>query len=290
MSSNAKWILGASCALGWVVACGSSDGSKRKAAHQAGGSAGKAGSSASGTAGRAPTSGRGGTAGGDAGRGGKSGKAGGGSGGTGGKGGSSGKGGSGNSAGGAAGDSAGEGGNGAAGAGGEGGANGTPPQVVSAFGCFAVSGDGWETLENGEPAVILAGEAARCGGVPISDNAFALSSEQTPTTIRFARHFVLDSDLVESTGEFALSFAADDQATFVLNGETVASCVPDPGNPPECSATCQNFVIPRERFLGDGQVNTLEIELVNLVSVPAGNGTFGWTSMLYSLCVESEDS
>jgi hypothetical protein len=74
--------------------------------------------------------------------------------------------------------------------------------------------------------------------------------------------------------------------TETSNGEAVATCVPPPGNIGQCSMTCQESVIPREKFLCNGQVNTLEIELVNLLSVDAGNGTFGWTSILYSVCVE----
>lgn len=190
---------------------------------------------------------------------------------------------------GAAGDGAGEGGTGGAGAGGEGGADGSPPQVVTSFGCFAVSADGWETLGSGDPAVLIPGTPDRCGGRPICDNALGLSSETTPTSMRFVRRFVLDDDLIVATGEFVLSFVADDQARFFLNGQEVASCVPVSGNIAQCSADCLISSIPRSSFLGNGQVNTLEVELVNLLSAPTGNGTFGWTSLTYSICVEPEE-
>jgi hypothetical protein len=157
--------------------------------------------------------------------------------------------------------------------------------VVSAFGCFALSGDGFETMPGGVPAVRVEGDGTeRCGGHSISDNVAGLAPELTPTSIHFTRQFVVDDEIL-TNGAFALSFAADDQASFVLNGEAIASCVPPDSNIGQCSATCQDFTIPLEKLRGDGQVNTLEIELVNLVSVPAGGDDFGWTSLLYSMCV-----
>jgi hypothetical protein len=169
---------------------------------------------------------------------------------------------------------------------GQGGATEEPGvQRVSSYGCFAVSGDGWDMLPGGVPAVMIAdAEGTRCGGRPIADNAAGLAAELTPTRLRFTRQFVVDDALLVG-GSFGLSFAADDQATFVLNGEEIASCLPPESDIGKCSAACTTLAIPTEKLRGGGQINTLQIELVNLLSVPAGGGDFGWTSQLYSMCV-----
>jgi hypothetical protein len=170
-------------------------------------------------------------------------------------------------------------GGGRKGAGSDGGA---PIQQVTAFGCFAASGDGWERLENGQPASIIA-TPALCGGQLISDNVNAFSPEVPPTTITFTRDFVV-SDTILQNGIFSLSYRADDAAAVTVNGQSVASCTPPSGNIGACSETCQSATIARSVLVGGGQVNHLKIVLTNLLSVDAGAGNFGWTSLAYAIC------
>ena len=57
----------------------------------------------------------------------------------------------------------------------------------------------------------------------------------------------------------------------------------------QCSQTaCRSVAIARSALLGAGQVNTLEFEVTNLLSIDAGNGNFGYTGGWYSFCGVAE--
>jgi hypothetical protein len=161
-------------------------------------------------------------------------------------------------------------------------------QSVTAFGCFAQSGDGYDFLSNGQSAPIVpAGTVpwtAPCGLQWISNNSQGLAPNPPPSVINFTRSFYLAPNLV-SNGVFTLSFKADDEAQFYLNGSTVASasCVPPSTDDGFCQQSCQIFTLPASSFI-PGQTNTLEITLTNLFNVPVG-ANYGWTGISYSLCV-----
>jgi hypothetical protein len=161
------------------------------------------------------------------------------------------------------------------------------PPIFDTFGCFAVSGDGWDFLGSGEPASIVATETRCGGGRSISDNVDALAQQVTPTSIDLRRSFVID-DAILASGNVTLSFAADDAATFTLNGQAVAGCIPPDADTAQCSQTCQVASIPAEALRGGGEVNLLEIQLTNLLSVDAGGGNWGWTHVLYSMCITAK--
>jgi len=180
----------------------------------------------------------------------------------------------------------------AAGTSGDGGSggSGTAVPVVSAFGCFGKSGDGMDLLADDSPAVVLNGVApygAPCDSQWISDNANAYAPETPPTSIVLRRSFIVDPALL-ANGSFSVSFKADDAVKFVFNGQALAECMPpDLGaNIGACQQSCRSTTIPTSLLLGEGQVNTLEIELLNLQSVPAADGNFGYTAVSYSMCVE----
>ena len=98
------------------------------------------------------------------------------------------------------------------------------------------------------------------------------------------RAFVLDAAIVD--GSFTISSKADDAVEYVLNGHPIAGCTPPEGSPGACQQSCQVTLFPAEFLLRDGQVNTLEVHLLNLQSVPAGNGNFGYTAASYAVCVK----
>jgi hypothetical protein len=151
-----------------------------------------------------------------------------------------------------------------------------------------VTGDSWDFLSSGQASSIVLPVATYCGGKLLSDNVNAFSSLNTPTTITFTRDFVV-SDTILQGGTFSLSFRADDAAAFTLNGHDIGSCNPPGSNMGACQ-TCQQSVVSNAFLLGGGQTNHLQIVLTNLLSVDAGNGNTGWTSLAYSMCATQASS
>jgi len=164
--------------------------------------------------------------------------------------------------------------------------------LVSQYGVFAQSGDGGDLPPNGKAAPIIpAGtipwlSPQPCGLQWIADNPKGYAPDPPPSVIHFTRSFRLSPDLVHK-GTFTLSFKADDQVEFFLNGESVAvaSCTPPPGDDGECQKYCHTAVIAGSKFLPEPQVNTLKIDLINLHNVRVGRH-YGWTSLSYSLGVK----
>ena len=105
---------------------------------------------------------------------------------------------------------------------------------------------------------------------------------QVPTTLRFRRSFVLAEAVVD--GIVSISFKADDAVSFVLNGQNIGECTPTEGDPGLCQQQCTKVPLSAGVLL-DQQTNVLDIELINLQSADAGNGSFGWTAVSYALCV-----
>jgi hypothetical protein len=152
---------------------------------------------------------------------------------------------------------------------------------VVALGCFATSGDGWNFID-GMAANVLTGSSA-CGVQEASNDPDGFAPQQTPTSFSLTRKFVVDDDLLTAS-KLTLSFASDDAASFVLNGHAVGACTPPEGDIGFCSQSCQTLEFPAEYLRGGGAVNELDIEVVNLLSVDAGNGHFGWTGISFSIC------
>jgi hypothetical protein len=165
--------------------------------------------------------------------------------------------------------------------------------AVDRFGFLAQSGDGGDFLPDGTAAsVIPAGSIpwsspAPCGLQWIADNPKGLSPNPPPSVVHFTRKFRVTSRIL-SAGVFVLTFKADDQVTFYLNGQAlpVASCTPPAGNDGECQQHCHMVVIPSALFRPDPEDNELKIDLTNLFNVPVGKD-FGWTSLTYSLRVQA---
>lgn len=177
-------------------------------------------------------------------------------------------------------DSAGASGDNSAGSGGA-------PQMVTSYGCFGRSGDGFDVLDDGSPAVLLNSSApytAPCGLAWLSDNANAYAPETPPTTIVMQRRFVVTRAILQN-GAFTISYKVDDGVSFILNGHAIASCMPTSDNAGFCQQACGSTQVPTSTLLGDGQVNTLEIQLLNLQSIPAGGTNFGYTAASYPMCV-----
>lgn len=179
------------------------------------------------------------------------------------------------------------------GAGGSGGAEnggaGSDPEVpptVSALGCFATSGDSWDFLELGKPAYVMS-QTVTCGGNEVSNDPNGFAPQATPTSFTVTRKFIIDDALL-SASKLTLSFASDDAASFILNGHEIGACTPPQNNIGACSQTCQVLEFPAEYLLGGGQVNELYLEVINLLSVDAGNGNFGWTGITYSICATAQ--
>jgi hypothetical protein len=164
---------------------------------------------------------------------------------------------------------------------------GGAPQMVTAYGCFGRSGDGLDVLDDGSPAVLLNGNApytAPCGMAWVSDNANAFAPQTPPTTIVMRRRFIVAPSILQS-GTFTISYKVDDGVSFILNGHAIASCMPTSDNAGFCQQACGSTQVPTDTLLGDGQVNTLEIHLINLQSIPAGDTNFGYTAASYQMCV-----
>jgi sugar lactone lactonase YvrE len=166
--------------------------------------------------------------------------------------------------------------------------------VVTHYGCFAQTGDGWDFIQNGQTvqvaSIVPAGTvpwSAPCGLQWISNNPGGLAPNPPPSNIFFNRSFTLDPSLI-AHGVFTLRFKADDAVEFRLNGQSVAiaSCNPPPGNDGECQQYCHEVAIPASALLGYPQVNTLQVKLTNLFNVAVGNGNTGWTGLSYALCVD----
>lgn len=261
---------------GIAAACGSGD--DRQVARDAGGGAGEANSGApssggsasssageTGTAARAPVGGAGGTAGDGALAGSES-------------------------AGGSPAD-AGAAGNGFQDAGG---AGGSPPDFgeptsVDEFGCFIRSGDGGDLLSDGSIAVNVTNPVytAACDSAWVSRDANAFAPQATPTTLIMRRAFVIDEAL--GAGAFSITYKADDAIDFVLNGELIIGCAPPLDNAGFCQQVCNTSDIPAGALKPAGEVNLLEARLVNLQSVAAGDGNYGYTALNYSVCVRSDE-
>ena len=165
--------------------------------------------------------------------------------------------------------------------------------AVDRFGYLAQSGDGGDLLPDGTPASVRPAGAlpwsspAPCGLEWIADNPKGLSPDPPPSTLHFTRKFRVTARIL-SAGNFVLTFKADDQVSFYLNGQPVpvASCMPPAGNDGECQQYCHLVVIPSALFHPDPQENELKIDLTNLHNVRVGKD-FGWTSLSYSLRVQA---
>ncbi len=173
----------------------------------------------------------------------------------------------------------------------------TPP-IVSSFGCFALSGDGGDTIISNvggyvgtapAPAVVVTDVTlaspmnwpSACGGQWISDNANAFALQSTPATMVFQRTFSISSAII-SSGSFGISFGADDTAYYVLSnslypsGVTIASTL---------FKNCQGQAFSGSLLSSSGP-NTLTSYLINTTSIPTGVGSnYGFTGLYYALCV-----
>ena len=81
------------------------------------------------------------------------------------------------------------------GAGGEGVDPAHVQPTVTDVGCFAVTGDGWDFLENGLPVSNVA--SASCVGQLVSDNPDAYAPESTPTSFTVTRDFIIDDAVID---------------------------------------------------------------------------------------------
>jgi hypothetical protein len=184
---------------------------------------------------------------------------------------------------------------GAAGSGllGGGGEGGVPPDFgeptsVDEFGCFIRSGDGGDLLPDGSIAVNVTNPvySAACDSTWVSRDANAFAPQETPTTLIMRRAFVIDGSL--GPGVFSITYKADDAIDFVLNGELIIGCTPPVENAGFCQQVCNTSTIPAGALRPAGEVNLLEARLVNLQSVDAGGGNYGYTALNYSVCVSSD--
>jgi len=165
--------------------------------------------------------------------------------------------------------------------------------LTDQYGCFAQTGDGGDLLPDGQPAPVIAagaipwGSPEPCGLQWIADNPQGYTPDPPPSVVHFTRSFRIAKNLA-AQGTFVLRYKADDKVEFFLNDRSVAvaSCVPPPGDDGECQKYCHELIIPAADFLPDPQVNQLRVDLTNLFNVPV-NGKHGYTSLSYSLCVQS---
>lgn len=179
---------------------------------------------------------------------------------------------------------------------GEGGATDTsadafvgPVTTVGSFGCFARSGDGNDYFPDGTPAVIVTNSPWRapCDLKWIGLEANGYTKPTVPTTESLERRFIIDS-LISDRATFTVSFEVDDAAEIVLNGKLIASCTPPDGNAGECQLSCHVVTLSKDDFKPVGQVNVLEMKMINLMNSNAPGGNTGYTGISYSICAMGE--
>ncbi|MBM4361181.1 MAG: hypothetical protein FJ104_00755 [Deltaproteobacteria bacterium] len=164
------------------------------------------------------------------------------------------------------------------------------PSVVGAYGCFVQSGDGGDLLDDGRSAPTLTSSpyGAPCGASSwVSDNQFAHAPMTPPTVISMRRSFILQQAV--AAGDVTLSVKADDAAEIVVNGQLVGGCTPPGGSPGACQAGCQVVTFPGTVLRPQGQLNTVEVRLVNLQSNAIGSGNYGYTAISYTICVNAPE-
>jgi hypothetical protein len=162
------------------------------------------------------------------------------------------------------------------------------PTSVAEFGCFIRSGDGGDLLADGSIAVNVTNPvySAACDSAWVSRDENAFAPQATPTTLVMRRAFVIDEDL--GAGRLSITYKADDAIDFVLNGELIIGCTPPSDNAGFCQQVCSTSTIPAAALRPAGEVNLLEARLVNLQSLDAGNGNYGYTALNYSVCVSPD--
>ena len=74
----------------------------------------------------------------------------------------------------------------------------------------------------------------------------------------------------------------------MLNGKSIASCTPPPGNAAECQSTCHVVTFSKDDLKPVGQVNVLEMKMINLQNTPVAGGNTGYTGLSYSICAMGE--
>ena len=164
-----------------------------------------------------------------------------------------------------------------------------PVVTVSSFGCFARSGDGDDYFPDGTPAVVVTNSPWRapCGVSWIGLDVNGYTKPTVPTTESLTRKFVVDS-LISDRATLTVSFEVDDAAEIVLNGKLIASCTPPAGNAGECQQSCRVVTLSKDDLKPVGQVNLLEMKMVNLMNTPISGGFTGYTGISYAICAQGE--
>ena len=164
-----------------------------------------------------------------------------------------------------------------------------PIVTVSSFGCFARSGDGDDYFPDGTRAVVVTNSPWRapCGVSWIGLNENGYTKPTTPSTESLTRQFVIDS-LISDRATITVSFEADDAAEIVLNGKLIASCTPPAGNVGECQQSCRVVTLSKDDLEPVGQVNLLEMRMVNLLNTSVPGGNTGYTGISYAICAQGE--
>ncbi len=164
-----------------------------------------------------------------------------------------------------------------------------PVTTVGSFGCFARSGDGNDYFPDGTPAVIVTNSPWRapCDLKWIGLEANGYTKPTVPSTESLERRFIIDS-LISDRATFTVSFEADDAAEIVLNGKVIAACNPPAGNIGECQQSCHVVTLSKDDFKPVGQVNVLEMKMINLQNTSTGGGNTGYTGISYAICAMGE--